>query len=128
MIDLKKIDIKTIFIILLSIGLIISFFFGQKSHINTHENEIRVIDSVNTVLKKENDSLKTANMLLDNKISAINTLVDSTNKKISQTQSQIQKLNRNRNEIPTYVNHLSANDVSNSLSKYLNTKSSNNNQ
>ena len=37
---LKKLDFKTILILILGIGLIISFMFGQKSVIDEHKAEI----------------------------------------------------------------------------------------
>mgnify|MGYP007125706692 CR=1 FL=1 len=38
--NMKKLDIKSIAIIVLGAALIINFLFGNKLHINTHKDEI----------------------------------------------------------------------------------------
>ena len=119
--DIKKIDIKTWFIIILAIGLIVSLIFNQKNNINYHKDEIDALHKSNSDLLLKNDSLKNLNDKLDIKISEINILLDSNNKQISEAQNEINRLKNKRNEIPNYVNGLSANDVANDISKYLET-------
>lgn len=119
--DIKKIDIKTWFIIILAIGLIISFIFNQKNNIDYHKDEINALHKSNSELLLKNDSLKKINDELDIKITNINILLDSNNKQISEAQNEINRLKNKRNEIPNYVNSLSANDVANDISKYLET-------
>ncbi len=123
--DLKKIDFKTYAIIILGIALIISFFFGQKSHINTHKDDITLLHKNNAELIHRNDSLTVANAKLDKVITSIELELNKNSKKLADTQIELDKLNKKRNEIPTYVNHLSATGVSSAFSNYLEAKSPN---
>ena len=122
--DIKKLDIKTWFIIILGIALCISFWFGQKSHIDTHADEIKALHEQNTVLIKKNDSLNIENAKIDGLIIEINKKLDSNNEVLASTKKELQNLKKKQNEIPHYVNHLSADGVANAFSEYL-TKSSN---
>ena len=63
--EIKKLDIKNIFIIILGFGLIISFFIGQKSNINYKKDELKSLHDSNELLSKKNDSLLTINSILD---------------------------------------------------------------
>lgn len=127
--EIKKLDIKNIFIIILGFGLIISFFIGQKSNINYKKDELKSLHDSNELLSKKNDSLLTINSILDKKIALINVLIEQNNKKLSETQSQLDKLKKKRNEVSNHVNNLSADGVSNAFSDFLDktTKSTNNN-
>lgn len=117
--DFKKLDIKTIFILVLSLALIISFFVGQKNKIDYRKDEIKALHAKNNELSKTNDSLATANAILDKKLAKIDSLIKANDIKISEKQSQIEILKRRKNEIPSHVNVLSANGVASSLSKYI---------
>jgi hypothetical protein len=117
--DLKKLDIKTVFIIILSLALIISFFVGQKNKIDYRKDEIKVLHVKNNELLKKNDSLAIVNKTLDKKIAKIDSIIKVNDIIISEKQSQIEILKRRKNEIPSHVNVLSANGVASSLSKYI---------
>ena len=117
--NLKKIDIKLVFILVLSLALIISFFVGQKNKIDYRKDEIEVLHAKNNELLKKNDSLATVNQILDKKIAKIDSIIKVNDMKISEKQSQIETLKRRKNEIPSHVNVLSANGVASSLSKYI---------
>jgi hypothetical protein len=117
--DLKKLDIKTVFIIILSLGLIISFFLGQKNKINYRKDEIKELHAKNDKLLGKNDSLFILNDKLEKKIAKINLLIEANNKEITEKESQIQLLKKRKNEIPNHVNVLSANGVASSLTKYI---------
>jgi regulator of replication initiation timing len=117
--DLKKLDIKTVFIIILSLGLIISFFLGQKNKINYRKDEIKELHAKNDKLLGKNDSLFILNDKLEKKIAKINLLIEANNKEIAEKESQIQLLKKRKNEIPNHVNVLSANGVASSLTKYI---------
>lgn len=116
---LKKLDIKTIFILVLSLALIISFFVGQKNKIDYRKDEIEILNAKNNFLSKKNDSLISANKILDEKLLKIDSLIKVSDIKISEKQLQIERLKRKKNEIPTYVNVLSANGVASSLTKFI---------
>jgi hypothetical protein len=117
--NLKKIDIKLVFILVLSLALIISFFVGQKNKIDYRKDEIEVLHAKNNELLKKNDSLAIVNQTLDKKIAKIDSIIKVNDIKISEKQSQIETLKRRKNEIPSHVNVLSANGVASSLSKYI---------
>jgi hypothetical protein len=117
--DLKKLDIKTVFIIILSLALIISFFVGQKNKIDYRKDEIKVLHAKNNELLKKNDSLAIVNKTLDKKIAKIDSIIKVNDIIISEKQSQIEILKRRKNEIPSHINVLSANGVASSLSKYI---------
>lgn len=116
---LKKIDIKTWFIIILGIALIISFLFGQRSHIDTHQDELKALHEAEAALVKSNDSLKVANSKLDIKISDISNKLDANIKALADTQSELEILKKRKNETSTNVNRLSAHSVSNDFTNYL---------
>jgi cell division protein FtsB len=115
----KKIDIKTVLIVVLGIALIISFMFGQKNNIDNHENEISVLHKNNAKLLAKNDSLVKANKLIDLDIANINKQLDENAKKLAETQKQLDKLKNRKYENNNYVKHLSSHGVSVALSNYL---------
>lgn len=122
---IKSLDIKTIAIIVLGIALVISFLFGQKSHIDTHKDEIANLHKLNSSISSKNDSLVNVNKSLDMVINEINKKLNDNSNKLANTEIELDKLKKRKNEIPTYVNNLSANGVSNAFSNYLETKGSN---
>lgn len=121
---LKKIDIKTWFILILGALLVLSVIFGQKLNINYHKDEIKALHEANKVLMNKNDSLGVVNKNLDIKMSEINDLLKINNKEIADAKTEISRLKNKRHEIPTYVNGLSANGVASDISKYLETTKS----
>jgi hypothetical protein len=125
---IKKLDIKSWFIIILGVALCVSFWFGQKNDIDDHADEIEALHASNTALLKTNDSIKIANIKLDEKIADINIQLLANSVKLANTQSELDKLKKQKNETTIRVNGLSANGVSNAFSEYLKdrTKSTNN--
>lgn len=124
--NMKKLDIKSIAIIVLGAALIISFLFGNKLHINTHKDEIEALHEQNMTLLSSNDSIKAVNLKIDAEIKLINTKIVAYEAIIVTKDSEITKLKNKRNEIPTYVNTLDGDGVANAFSNYL-TKSKHNN-
>ncbi len=121
--ETKKIDFKTWVIIILGAALCISFWFGQKSHIDNHADEIKALHKENESLIKKNDSLNIANAKIDELISDINKKIDGNTEVLTATKKQLQEIKKLQNEVPHYVNNLSANGVASEFSNYL-TKSS----
>lgn len=115
----KTIDVKTIAIIILGLVLIISFFFGQNSTINKHVDEIKALQEENSALVVKNDGLVAKNIKIDKVISQINNKIDNNSTQLLKTQVELIKLKNKKNEIPSYVNRLSANGVANEFTKYL---------
>lgn len=114
-----KLGIKDFFIVVLSIGLIIAFIMGQKKSIDYKESELKQLHEENKRLSDIKDSLTNANKEIDNQFNELVMLVDKQQENLQKTQSQLDKLKNKKNEIPNYVNHLSANDVADELSAYI---------
>jgi uncharacterized protein YoxC len=122
---LKKLDIKSIAIIVLGIALIISFLFGQRNNIDYKKDEIEALHKQNEAIIKVNDSLLYANKRIDQEIKDIHDKLATTAIELAQAQKQIKDLKIRSHEIPKYVGALSANGVASELTNYLNTKSPN---
>lgn len=121
--ETKKFDIKTWAIIILGIALCVSFWFGQKSRIDNHADEIKLLREQNNSLVKTNDSLNIANVKIDGVINAINKKLDGNTEALVATKKELQDLKKKQNEVPRYVNRLSANGIASEFTNYL-TKSS----
>ena len=123
--ETKKIDFKTWVIIILGAALCISFWFGQKSHIDNHADEIKALHKENDNLKRNNDSLFKANVEIDAAIASITKILKVNDDKLAATQIELDKLKKRKNETFTHVTNMSANGVSNAFTDYINTKSPN---
>lgn len=122
MADSNKFDIKTITIFVLGVILVLVIIFGNvfnKPDIDSYTNEISKLNQENKQLLHQNDSINFVNKKLDVEIAAIDKQVEENKKKLASTQLELNKLKKERNEISTYVSHLSGNDVADSFTKYL---------
>ena len=117
--DLKKLDIKSIFIIILSLGLVVSFMLGQKNTIDYKKDEIKSLHKQNEALMDKNDSILLVNQSLDKQISEINKQIKANEELLADTELQLNILKQRRNEKSNIVTHLSANGVTNELSNYV---------
>lgn len=115
----KLLDTKTIFIIILATLLIIMILARRSNNPTDYENQIKALHEQNDKLLHNNDSLKAVNGKLDLYIQEINTQLVVNQKELAKTQSQLDNLNKRRNEIPNSVKRLSANGVASEFSKYL---------
>ena len=115
----KLLDTKTIFIIILATLLIIMILARRSNNPTDYENQIKALHEQNDKLLHNNDSLKAVNGKLDLYIQEINTQLVANQKQLAKTQSQLDNLNKRRNEIPNSVKRLSANGVASEFSKYL---------
>ena len=115
----KLLDAKTIFIIILGTLLVIMILARRTNDPTNYENEIKDLHEQNDKLSHSNDSLKVANQNLDKYIKEINTQLAANQVLLVNTQSQLDNLNRRRNEISNSVKRLSANGVASEFSKYL---------
>jgi uncharacterized protein HemX len=120
---LKKLDFKSIAILVLGIALIVSFILGQRNNVNLKKDLINELHKENEAIIKKNDSLIQVNQRIDQEIKDIQIKLAENTVQLATNQQQIKDLKKKQNEIPTYVSRLSANDVAKSLSNYL-TKSS----
>lgn len=119
----KLLDIRNLAILILGAALIISFFFGQKDKTDYHKDEINELKTQNKLLFSANDSIMALNRKIDGEISAINLNIQISQGLIQHTQLQIDKLKKQRDEIPSRVNSLSNDSVAIAFSNYLNSKS-----
>jgi len=117
--DLKKLDIKSIFIIILSVGLVVSFMLGQKNTIDYKKDEIKSLHKQNEALMDKNDSILLVNKSLDKQISEINKQISANEELLADTELQLNILKQRRNEKSNIVTNLSANGVTNELSNYV---------
>ena len=117
--DLKKLDIKSIFIIILSLGLVVSFMLGQKNRIDYKKDEIKSLNKQNEDLGRKNDSILLVNKALDKQMSEINKQIQASEKLLAETESQLNNLKQRRNETSNRVTNLSANGVTSGLSNYV---------
>ena len=115
----NKYDLKNVFIVILAIALLLMFLFGQKSNKEDFQKEIDALHLKNTELTNQNDSLKKENTKLDVVIVNIEKEIAVNQKELAKTNIQLQKLNKKRNEILTYVNSLSSDGVAESFTEYL---------
>ena len=117
--DLKKLDIKSIFIIILSLGLVFSFMLGQKNRVDYKKDEIKSLNKQNEDLGRKNDSILLVNKALDKQMSEINKQIQASEKLLAETESQLNNLKQRRNETSNRVTNLSANGVTSGLSNYV---------
>jgi len=115
----SKIDIKTIFILVLGAAVILLLLFRPSKEINTHEEEILILKTQNKVLLQDNDSISTINIELMNDVVILEEDVEEINIKLEDSNKEIVKLKRKKNEIPSNVIIMDANDVTNHLADYL---------
>lgn len=114
-----KLDIKSIFIIILGLAVIVAYFTGGSTVINTNQDQIDLLHKENKLLVSKNDSLKNENTKLDVKIIKLEGKIKENDLKLAKTQIQLEKLNKRRNEVPIYVNSLSVDGVAAAFTKYL---------
>ena len=96
--DLKKLDIKSIFIIILSLGLVFSFMLGQKNRVDYKKDEIKSLHKQNEDLGRKNDSILLVNKSLDKQISEINKQIQASEELLADTELQLNNLKQRRNE------------------------------
>ena len=116
------IDIKDIFIIVLGLVIVTMIIFRPSKDISMYEEEINMLNQRNKILIEINDSISTANNILENQISLLEVDVETVNGKLIDNEKEIKKLKRNKGEIYKHVNSLDVNGVTSGLSDYLKRK------
>ena len=112
-------DIKTIFILVLAITLILSFLFRPTVPIETYETEINTLKEQNKRLLLSNDSINQINQKLQDEITVILYAIDSTKVILKETEHKLEILENKRNEVSTIVNNMDSDAITNSFSDYL---------
>jgi len=114
----SKIDIKTIFILVLG-AVVILLLFRPSKDINTHEEELLNLETRNKVLLQDNDSISSINIELMNDVVILEEDVEEINIKLEDSTKEIEKLKKKKNEIPSNVIIMDANDVTYNIADYL---------
>ena len=114
----SKIDIKTIFILVLG-AVVILLLFRPSKDINTHEEELLNLETRNKVLLQDNDSISSINNELMNDVVILEEDVEEINIKLEDSTKEIEKLKKKKNEIPSNVIIMDANDVTYNLTEYI---------
>ena len=112
-------DIKTIFILVLAVALILSFLFRPTVPIETYETEINTLKEQNKRLLLSNDSISQINQKLQDEITVILYAIDSTKVILKETEHKLEILENKRNEVSTIVNNMDSDAITNSFSDYL---------
>ena len=121
--DFKKyLDIKTIFILVLAVALILSFVFRPSKQIDNHKAEKELIEKENKALKRSNDSISNVNKIIEKYRKSIADSLVMANKELSKSNDRIKNLEKRRNENNNTVNNLNANGVADAFSDLLNSK------
>tara|TARA_B100001059_G_scaffold163034_1_gene162541 strand:+ start:1093 stop:1473 length:381 start_codon:yes stop_codon:yes gene_type:complete len=126
---LKKLfnNIQLVFIIILAVALILSLLSKPSTPIDTYEDEINLLKKQNKELRLSNDSLSLANSKLQNEINIILYAIDSTEVILKETETKLADLEKKRNEIPSIINNMDSDDVTNNISDYLKRRGKGNN-
>jgi len=126
---LKKLfsNIQLVFIIILAVALILSILSKPSTPIGTYEDEINLLKNQNKELRLSNDSLSLANSKLQNEINIILYAIDSTEVILKETETKLAALEKKRNEIPSIINNMDSDDVTNNISDYLKRRGKGNN-
>jgi hypothetical protein len=120
-----KIDIKLIFIFILSGVLILSFIFRPSKPIETYEDVINGLKEDNKQLLLSNDSISKINDQLQIEIDQILFVIDSTKVLLKDKEIKIKELEEKRNAVSNIVNSLHADDVTSTISDYLKRRGTN---
>ena len=120
-------NIQLVFIIILAVALILSFLFRPSIPIDIYEDEINLLKKQNKELRLSNDSLTSANIKLQNEINIILYAIDSTEVILKKTETKLADLEKKRNEIPSIINNMDSDDVTNNISDYLKRRGKGNN-
>lgn len=118
----KKIDTKSWFIIILALSLLVSLYLNHKSGIIYHTDEINQLHKDNSELLSKNDSLIKANHKIDFKLCELEGQIIKTEDKLSKKETELQTLKNKKNEVYYHTRHMSANRISNEMSKYLDSR------
>lgn len=115
-------DTKNLFIIILAVGLILSFVFRPSKGIEMYEKEINNLKVKNQTLRLNNDTLLMLNKSLNVEIQELINNIDSTQAQLNKTKITINDLENEKGKVSTYVNTLNADEIAGELSNYLNNR------
>ena len=114
-----NIDIKTGFIIILGLIIVLMILFRPSKRIDNYEKELQYLKEKNIKLYKQNDSLNNINDVLKIQIESLKDKVDSVNVILDKNEKEIKRLKNRKGEVSNNVNRMGVNDVTSNFSKYL---------
>ena len=120
-------NIQLVFIIILAVALILSILSKPSTPIDTYEDEINLLKKQNKELRLSNYSLTSANVKLQEEINIILYAIDSTEVALRETEAKLTELEKRRNEVPSIINNMDSDDITNNISDYLKRRSKGNN-
>jgi len=121
-----NLDLKAILILGLAVALVLSWVFRPTVPIEEYEKEIDVLKRQNQELIMSNDSIAKANLKLQKEIEIILYAIDSTKTVLEETENKLIELERKRNEVSNIVDNMDSDDVTNTISDYLQRRGQNN--
>jgi len=124
---LKKLDTKSIIIIILASLLLLFGWLHPNQRINYYKDELKNLRLSNEKLIHSNDSLKNEKNKIDVEIKKLKDLISANQVLIKQYDNTIQDLKNRKDEIPNKVNVLSADMVASQFTNYLKRRPSKNN-
>lgn len=116
---LKKLDYKTIFILVLAIVVVLLIVFRPSKSIEKYEDEIKQLQLDNERLFGNNDSLKTANKLLSEENEKLLRDIDNNTAMADSADKKITGLENEKDNVSDMVRKLNANGVTDALSNYV---------
>jgi hypothetical protein len=122
---LKKIDLKTVIIVILMIFLILTLLnkIGTKYD---YKQEINKLHESNRELIYKYDSIEKVNKRIDIELERIYGIIEITEKLIIQYDNNINELKKSKNETTNRVNLLNADGVATEFTNYLKKRRSKN--
>ena len=119
-------NIQTVFILILTAALILSFIFRPSTPIETYEDEINLLKQQNQQLLLSNDSINLINTKLQEEINVMLYAIDSTKVALEKTETKLENLEIKRNEVSTIVSNMGSDDITNTFSNYFKRRSKRN--
>jgi len=108
-------------ILILIVGLMGCFCYYHRNDV-VQDGKLRDYANKSVILMRKNDSLMNKNKELSTKIDGVKTQTEVFKNRSIVLDSEKKRINRQRDEIPNYVEHLPANGVSDAFTKYLDKK------
>jgi uncharacterized protein YoxC len=122
----KKLDAKTIIIIILTALVLILMLFTVKNNVYDYKKEIKELHQQNTQLKHQVDSITVENKKIDAQLNKIYGIINISEKLIEQYDNRIKELKQSKNETSNRVNVLNANGVATEFTNYIKKRGSKN--
>ena len=122
----KKLDAKTIIIIILTALVLILMLFTVKNNVYDYKKEIKELHQQNTQLKHQVDSITVENKKIDAQLNNIYGIINISETLIEQYDNRIKELKQSKNETSNRVNVLNANGVATEFTNYIKKRGSKN--